>query len=355
MNDSSQRAQRPIRAGIVGAGLMGRWHAHALSRAGGQLVAVADINLAAAQQLARVYRAHAFSSLIELLGQIEIDVLHICTPLDTHVELGTAALEGGVHVLVEKPLAPDADRTSMLLAQARAHGRMLIPVHQFVFQDGIHLALTRLTDIAPLVQLDFTAATAGAEGADDSGRDQLVADVLPHALSLFQRFLPDGLDGVQWVVQHPAPGELRALAQAQHISLSITLSTRARPTRNTFTLMGTRGTIQADLYHGFAVFESGDVSRVAHAAGRVRGVSRTQKVLHPFGLSLRTLSAAALNLARRALRNEPAYPGLRPLIRAFYLAVRDGVPPPFSAQEILDIARARDRLISNCRLQIADL
>ena len=53
-----------IRAGIVGAGLMGKWHAHSIRRIGGRVVAIADHNLQAAQRLAeQVNTARAFANL----------------------------------------------------------------------------------------------------------------------------------------------------------------------------------------------------------------------------------------------------------------------------------------------------
>ena len=326
-----------IRAAIVGAGLMGRWHAHALTRVGGQLIAVVDVDDRAARRLGRSYGADAYPSLDGLLSRTEVDVLHICTPLATHAELARRGLEAGAHVLVEKPLTPDAASTKQLLDCARAHGRLIMPVHQFLFQCGIRRAFAHLPTITPLVHFDYMAASAGAANGSDWSRDELLADIVPHSLALLQRFLPGGLDAVEWQVAHPAPGELRALGHQQGISLSITLSTRGRPTHNSFTIIGGRGSIYADLFHGFAVFESGQVSRA-------------RKILQPFMSSARVLTTAAVNLATRAWRNETAYPGLRELIRAFYDAIRRGTDAPITKQEILAVACARDRLVADAHI-----
>jgi hypothetical protein len=97
-------------------------------------------------------------------------------------------------------------------------------------------------------------------------------------------------------------------------------------------LVGTHGTVLLDLYHGFAATEPG-------------AVSRTRKVLHPFDESMRRIAAAGANLTRRAVRREPAYPGLRPLVAAFHAAVRGG-PVPIESETMLRQAQARDRLIA---------
>lgn len=52
----------------------------------------------------------------------EIDLVVICTPHDTHVELARAALEHGKHALVEKPFAPTEAEARELFALAEAKG-----------------------------------------------------------------------------------------------------------------------------------------------------------------------------------------------------------------------------------------
>lgn len=324
---------RPIRAAVIGAGLMGNWHAHALTRAGGQLLAVVDIDVNAAQQLAQKYHAKSFATLQELFSHTPIDALHICTPLTTHFELAQRALDAGAHVLVEKPFTPDAESTTQLLAHAEACRRLAQPVHQFVFQRGIQRARARLERIAPLIHLEMTATTAGANGGTDAARDELIAEILPHALALFERFLPKGLARGQWLTQHPAPGEFRALGQVNTCSLAITLSSSARPTRNEFIVLGAQGSGRADLFHGFAIFENARVSR-------------SRKLWQPFASAGSLFTAASTNLAARGLGNEPAYPGLRELIRAFYQAIRSEATAPFAREEIIAIARARDELLA---------
>ncbi len=339
MNSSRPISQRPVRAAIIGAGLMGRGHAHALTRAGGTVVAVADPNSARAKRLAQSCRARAFDSLQALLKQEKVDAIHVCTPLTTHVDLALQALNADAHALVEKPLAPDAALTAQLLEHAQMCTRLIMPVHQFIFQSGVRAALTRLPHLAPLAHLEMTAMTAGGEGMDDAACDQLVADIVPHALALFQRCLPNGLDGVEWIVRRPGVGELRAWGQSGDTSLAIIISTRGRPTRNDLTIIGARGSAHIDLFHGFAVFESGPVSRA-------------QKILRPFNLSAQTFAMASLNLSARALRGDVAYPGLRELIGAFYDAIRSGASVPISPQEILSVARARDQLMAQLRHRI---
>ncbi len=73
-------------------------------------------------------------------------------------------------------------------------------------------------------------------------------------------------------------------------------------------------------------------------------MSRPAKVVRPFRLGGRLLTGAGVNLATRAIRREPAYPGLRELVRLFYAAAIDGAEPPVGASEALFVARLVDQV-----------
>src|SRR5919202_1278127 len=99
-----------MRAAVVGAGVMGRWHTHALRRLGEPVVAVVDPDGAAAARVAS-QSSRAFADLNAALAECAVDVVHVCAPLVAHAELVRTALAARCHVLVEKPLAPSAAET----------------------------------------------------------------------------------------------------------------------------------------------------------------------------------------------------------------------------------------------------
>lgn len=319
-----------LRVAVVGAGLMGRWHAAAAARVGAQVVAVADPDHPRATRLARRHGARVVP-LAGLLEDRSIQALHVCTPLETHAAIATAALDAGLPVLVEKPLAPNASTTEALLQLAARRQRPLCPVHQFPFQRGVQRVLAAVPRFGPVLHADYVACTAGAEGRDAAAGEAIVADILPHPLSLLRSVVPGALADLPWHVARPRAGELRATAAAAGITVSLLISLAGRPTRNSWRLVGTAGTAHVDLFHGFATFESG-------------AVSRGRKIARPFARAVTTLGAAAGNLARRAVARETAYPGLQRLVEAFYAAVRGTAPSPIEAAEIRDVALARDRI-----------
>lgn len=313
---------------------MGRWHADAALHAGGRLVAVADPDESRARDLTARYRGAIVAADLDAAVQAaRPTVAHICTPLATHQALALRAIELGLHVVLEKPLAPDAAAARALLDAAATRGVLLIPTHQFLYQPGVVRAVAELPSLGPLRHIETIACTAGAEGGDAAARDLLLGEILPHPLALLARLLPQPLSRVAWHVEHPAPGELRATGSSGAVSISVLLSAAGRPTRNELHVIAERGTVHVDLFHGFAVTETGQPSRL-------------EKIARPFALASRTLFAASANLAGRAARAEPAYPGLRELVRQFYVAVQQRGAPPVGAAETLDCAAARDAILS---------
>ena len=128
-------------------------------------------------------------------------------------------------------------------------------------------------------------------------------------------------------------GATGSIPAAGGVSLTLSISMNGRPTSHELRIAGTSGTLNADLFHGFAWLE-GD------------HVSRTYKIARPFATATRQLAAAAGNLARRAWSRESAYPGLRKFVRAVYAGVRGAGPPALSPDHTRRVVRAQREILS---------
>jgi predicted dehydrogenase len=139
-----------LRVGIVGSGFMGEVHARAVRRAGARLVAVATRS-GGSDVAARLGADRAVERLDQLLG--EVDVVHLCTPNSLHVEQVRAALAAGVHVVCEKPLAPDAGDAHALTAEAAAAGRVATVPFAYRYYGAVREMRARVRAGGPLVQI----------------------------------------------------------------------------------------------------------------------------------------------------------------------------------------------------------
>jgi len=72
-----------------------------------------------------------------VLGDPDVDAVVIATPVCTHFELASAALQAGKHVLVEKPLARTSAQCQVLIALSEEHGRTLMVGHVFLYNAAV--------------------------------------------------------------------------------------------------------------------------------------------------------------------------------------------------------------------------
>ncbi|MGO2558510.1 Gfo/Idh/MocA family protein [Brachybacterium sp.] len=117
-------APRPLRVGIVGTGGIARAHLPGWAELGAELHCHSQ---AGAQEFAAETGASVHSTLEELLAAV--DLVDVCTPTPSHPETVRAALDAGLDVICEKPLALDPAEARDLVEHADRAGRRLFPAH----------------------------------------------------------------------------------------------------------------------------------------------------------------------------------------------------------------------------------
>jgi predicted dehydrogenase len=132
-----------IRAAVVGAGYLGRFHAQKYaSEAGCRLVAVADTRPEARAALAQELGTTAVADHRELLGKV--DAVSVVTTTPAHFAIARDFLEAGAHVLVEKPITETVEQARELIAVAARCGRILQVGHLERFNPAILAAESEL-------------------------------------------------------------------------------------------------------------------------------------------------------------------------------------------------------------------
>jgi predicted dehydrogenase len=149
-------ADQPIRVGIVGYGLAGTvFHGPLVASTPGMVVAA--IATQHPERQARAMRdypsATLYSSADTLLADpSKLDLVVIATANRAHVPQGIAALEAGLPVVIDKPLAPDLAAAEQLLATARRTGKLLT-VFQNRRWDNDFLTIRQLISAGTLGQV----------------------------------------------------------------------------------------------------------------------------------------------------------------------------------------------------------
>ncbi|MEV0581663.1 Gfo/Idh/MocA family oxidoreductase [Nonomuraea sp. NPDC050310] len=132
---------RPLRAGLIGLGAMGRNHARILSGLGGvELAGVAD---PAADRVGCAPGVPVVPTLEALLA-LGIDYAVVACPTALHEEIGLELARRGVHALIEKPLAHTVTAAQRLVAAFEAAGLVAGVGHIERFNPALRSLRTRL-------------------------------------------------------------------------------------------------------------------------------------------------------------------------------------------------------------------
>ena len=118
-----------LRAGVIGLGWAGQQHMAGYAEAADvDLVALAGMETGALRQLGDAYgvpEEHRYPDWRKLVHHGGVDLLSIAAPTMLHAPIAVAALDAGMHVLSEKPMAENADTARLMVDAAERNDRVL--------------------------------------------------------------------------------------------------------------------------------------------------------------------------------------------------------------------------------------
>lgn len=119
-----------MRIGLVGTGSMGHAHTPAwqhLKDIGAELVGVLSNRQEATEAFAKEFNIKPYSSLDELIA--DVDILDICVPTNLHKEMTLKAAQAGKHVICEKPIALTVEDGKAMIKACKDAGVRLFIAH----------------------------------------------------------------------------------------------------------------------------------------------------------------------------------------------------------------------------------
>ncbi|MBI2440948.1 MAG: Gfo/Idh/MocA family oxidoreductase [Lentisphaerae bacterium] len=116
-----------LKIGVIGLGRIGwQFHCEAIAKHREfELVGVADPLRDRCAEAERAYHCAAFTDYRQLLKLPGLQVVTIAAPTHLHRPMALAALDRGLHVMLEKPMAATAAEGAAILRSAQARGRLL--------------------------------------------------------------------------------------------------------------------------------------------------------------------------------------------------------------------------------------
>src|SRR3977135_4235827 len=122
-------AERVLRVGVIGAGVMGTNHARVLAGLPGiELVGIVDPLPAHRARATEFIGCRTFASLEELIAE-GVQAVTIAAPTHLHHEIALTCIARDLHILVEKPIASTVEEGRAIVAPARRAGGTLMVGH----------------------------------------------------------------------------------------------------------------------------------------------------------------------------------------------------------------------------------
>jgi len=205
-----------LRVAVIGAGGIGGTHLRAYTQVADlcQIVAIADVNPAAAESKAAEYGAAAYTDYRVLLESVKPDAVSICTPPNLHLPIVEAVAAQGVAILCEKPPARTLAETQALVDAAGAGESLL----QFAFCHRFHAPVRQAQELIAsgrlgrLVQLynrfGFRFERAGQSWFTEReiAGGGILIDTLVHSIDLFRALTGSEITTVSASTSTSLPG-----------------------------------------------------------------------------------------------------------------------------------------------------
>lgn len=185
------------KAGVIGTGFVGRIHIETIRRLGDVVVeAVADI-VSAKQTAEAMNIPNHFTDYKNMIDSMELDIVHICTPNNTHFEIAMYALDQGVNVLCEKPMTTSIEEAEILAKKAEDTGLVAaLNYHNRFYPMNHHLRnvirdgeLGEIFSITGNYTQDWLLNITDYSWrlcAEESGKTRAVADIGSHWMDLVE-------------------------------------------------------------------------------------------------------------------------------------------------------------------------
>ena len=140
---------------VVGCGSIGERHLRCFQRTGRAQVTACDLNPDLRQRMNATYGVPAVADAGTAIRSGDFEAAVICTPAHAHVPLATAALDAGMHVLIEKPLSTSLAGVDGLIAardRSGRHAAVAYVYHVFPFLAAARDFLAR-GELGPVLQV----------------------------------------------------------------------------------------------------------------------------------------------------------------------------------------------------------
>ena len=201
-------AERALRVGVIGVGIMGSNHARVFAGLPGtELVGIADPDRKQAEFVANTLGCSAVGD-VESLLDLGLDAVTVAAPTHLHRDIALACIARGVHVMVEKPVASTVEEGREIIGAAKRAGVTLMVGHVERFNPAVE-AIKEAIRTEDILSIAITRVGPFPPRMSNVG---VVIDLAVHDIDLIRWFTDSDIIEVQ-------PQLSSAVAEREDIAL----------------------------------------------------------------------------------------------------------------------------------------
>ena len=195
-----------IKIGVIGYGYWGPNLVRNFAETPGITVAsVADLDPKKLEIVQKRYPGvKTTTRFLDLLENKDIDAIAIATPVNSHFELGMAALKAGKHLRLEKPMTETSEQARKLVDEAEKRKLVLIVDHTFIYTGAVRRMgdMVKSGELGEILYYDSTRINLGLFQRDVS----VISDLAVHDFSILDYLLGEQPVAVSAVGANHFPG-----------------------------------------------------------------------------------------------------------------------------------------------------
>ena len=345
-------SKEKLRVGIIGCGKISHVHLSFLSKLDNvDSIVVADPQASATRAVAERFSISGhYADYREMLERERLHVVHVLTPPQWHAPAAMHAAEKGCHVLVEKPMAVDAQQAQQMVQAAQKNHVKMAIVHNHLFDEVMIKAreivarglLGRIASLHGWYGVQMRASALPPDPRNHwsySLPGSFYQNFMPHALYVMTEFMPScGLRDVvaSYAGNIPAieSDELKVTLQNEKALGLLSLSLSVSPRYQFVNVFGTKGSMKIDF-----------LNKVIYLDKEINALPRMiNRSLSALKYSAALSFAAMRNSTKLFQSDKFLFEGTERLIRLFYRSILLDEREPVPATEGLELMELMDQM-----------
>ncbi len=325
-----------LKIGVIGCGNIARVHLRYITKyIDAERVALCDRDRLRLEDLAvKTGIKNTFNDLGDMLNHFHPDIVHILTPPTTHKDIAIKCLDGGSHLLIEKPMCLSTQEADEIIEKAKEKNKLVCVDHMRLF-DPLFLEVKKVLlsgRLGNIVNVSVSYSYDFLERTNTDAASRWISDLpggaffdlMPHSLCLLTAFLHDieVKNSAYWRNKDNIITDLWSVFSSPDGTGSLHMSLKVFPLKNYVLFECTKGVLTIDFRNFLLLLRK-----------QYNLPNAVERIVENLSIGMQTFSGTIGTVCKFIRGRLDPYAGLDNIMKDFYTAVVTGGRSPVSPQE----------------------